>query len=475
MALQQLKNIEKHVKNYVLKLKINNDYTKAYLEISLQEKELDNPFNNLFPNIKDIISFLNENDVVFGINMQVIEYMLEYKVTKATQIAMGVMPVKGKDAVINYRYDFSKKINLIEDENGNIDFKSLNWFHQIKAGDIIATKIPPQKGINGKNIKNEDIIAPTGSDTAFKYGKNVEESPDKKELIALVDGIVEIVNSKVVVNEVLKIKGDVDISTGNIKFLGDVFVSGDIKTGYTVETNGSLLVNGVVESCNLNVGKDLVVKGGIQGSEFTNITVKGSIVCKFIENANIFSYSDINSDFIVHSNVKSGGKIVLSGKKSLIVGGEITAKDSITSSYVGSSMGTKTVLTLGVDVEKEEFIMKRQSVLDGLYKNISKLSPIIEIGKEMLQRGTMDTLRKIAFTKSMKEYNDTFDQIKSIKEEMENLEKEMRQFRFSHLTVREKVYQGVTVTILKHSRSIKDNISGCKIYLKGNEIAIEKG
>lgn len=476
MALK-LKNIEKHSKNYILKLKINNDYTKAYLEIFIKQNEDDKKFQEQeqFPNIQDISSFLQENGIVFGIDINSMENIVNKKITKATLIASGSLPIKGEDARIIYNYDFSKKINLIQDKDGNIDFKSLNWFKQIKKGEVIAIKKPAQKGTDGINIKNEPIIAQEGKDIAFKFGKNVEENKDKMTIIASKDGVLEIIDAKVIVNEVLKIDGDIDTSTGNIDFIGDIFVSGDIKTGFKVEASGSLQVDGVIEASDIKVGKDLIVKGGIQGNEITNIVVKGSLVCKFIENANIFSYSDINSDFIIHSNVKSGGKIILNGAKSLIVGGEVTAKDSIVSSIIGSSMGTKTSIILGVDVEKEELMLKKQNDIELLYKEINKISPVIEIGKEMLQRGKMDTIRKIAFTKSMKQYNDTLDSIKNIKEEIDRLENEMRQFRFSHLTVKEKIYPGVKITILKNSRNIKDFIDNCKIYLKGNEIAIEKG
>ncbi|WP_455089479.1 DUF342 domain-containing protein [Peptoanaerobacter stomatis] len=467
MALK-LSSVEKSIGDYVVHLKINEDKTKGYIEIS---KNNNDGFN--FPSEEDIISFLDENGVKFGIEYYSIKNIVSNKIMKATLVALGEPATKGEDAQIIYKHDFSKKINLVQDESGNIDFKSLNWFQQVKQGDILATKIPAQRGIDGKDIKGEPIVAPLGKDIKFLLGKNVGIDDSEQNAVAKADGIVEIIDSKICVSEVLNINGDVDTSVGNIEFNGDIFVSGDIKGGFKVKAEGSLDVKGVIESSDIEVGKDLIVKGGIKGNETTKVLVSGSVICKFIENANVFVNFNINTDFIIHSNVISGGKITLNQKKGVIAGGEVVAKDSIITSTLGSHMGTKTDITLGVDIAKEAMMIEKKNILVKLEKELKRMIPAIETGKQIMGRGSMDDMKKIQFAKSVQEYNSILANIAKIKEDISNLEEEISHHRFSYIVAKDTIYPGVSITILKFSKHINDFLGPSKIYLKGNEVVIE--
>ena len=62
-----------------------------------------------------------------------------------------------------------------------------------------------------------------GKPAIMPKGKNVEISEDKMYMISTIDGCVEYVDGKVNVFPLLEIKNDVDVSTGNIHFVG-VFI-----------------------------------------------------------------------------------------------------------------------------------------------------------------------------------------------------------------------------------------------------------
>lgn len=474
MALK-FNTTEKSIKDYILKLKINSDQTKAYIEASKNTSLLSANKIFIFPDKDEILEFLDENGVIFGIDDNNINALIATKTNKATLVASALMPIKGEDAIISYNYDVSKKINLVQDENGNIDFKSLNWFSQVRAGDLVATKIPAQKGIDGKNIKGEAIIASPGKDLSFLVGKNIQVNSTSDMAIAKIDGILEIINDKIDINEILRISGDIDTSVGNINFIGDIFVQGDIKSGFKVEAGGSLNVEGVIESSDIFVGNDLIVKGGIKGSDTTKIVVNGAIICKFIENANIFVHSDINTDFIIHSNIISGGKLVLKGKKSVIAGGELVVRDSITTSVIGSHMGTKTDISLGVNIEQEASLLEKKSLLDKLNKDLNKIKPIIDTGKEMMSIGAMDPKRKETFSHSMQEYSDILEKINLVSSQLKEIENEISKYRFSYLIAKDTIYPGVSVTILRYSKYINDFLGPSKVFLKNGEVIVEKG
>lgn len=475
----QMDKIEKKVNGFNMALIVEKDYLKAYISVSKldteESEQVGEPVQD-YVTMDNVMIFLKENDIKYGLDLQVMASMVaSKKFDEPILIAQATLPVDGKDAVIKFNFDLSKNINLVQDEDGNIDFKALNWFQQAKTGDEIAYKIPAEEGVPGKNVKGTMIVPAAGKDIQFKYGKNVEVSEDGLKLIASSDGRLEYIDGKISVNEILVIDGDVDTGVGNIDFVGGVVVKGDVKSGFGINAKGSLEVNGVIEACNINVMGDLVVKGGIQGSELAQIEVKGSVICKFIENANVFSGQDIKTDYIIHSRVVATGKITLNSKKSLIAGGEIIAKESIIASVVGSSMGTKTSITLGIDVEKTRELEKLKQELSEINKETAILTPAIKSGSEMLQKGRMDLIKKITFTKSLKKYNENINRIKEIQDEMQLIQSNMKQIKFSYLSVRNSIYPGVKITIVDNIRYIKDIHQRCKIYLKGNEIAIEEG
>lgn len=62
-------------------------------------------------------------------------------------------------------------------------------------------------------------------------------------LIATMDGHLEYSNGAFYVRPVLEIRGDVDYSTGNIDFIGDVQIAGDVRENFSVRATGSITVD----------------------------------------------------------------------------------------------------------------------------------------------------------------------------------------------------------------------------------------
>jgi len=73
-------------------------------------------------------------------------------------------------------------------------------------------------------------------------GKNVEISEDGQSLIAGIDGQVNYIDGKVSVFANYEVPADVDNSTGNISFVGNVIIRGNVLSGFTVEAGGSVEV-----------------------------------------------------------------------------------------------------------------------------------------------------------------------------------------------------------------------------------------
>ncbi len=174
--------------------------------------------------------------------------------------------------------------------------------------------------------------------------------------------------------EILEIRGDVGVKTGNVTFKGKILVTGNVVTGYTIECDGDVEVQGVVEGAKITATGDIIVGRGIQGQDEAVIECDGNLIGRFINNCHAKVKGNIEADAIMHSKIVCDGEIKVSGRKGLIVGGEIKAKDQISAKVIGSDMGTQTKIQLGVD---SELIERYQFLTDkirskGKYKKLDQ-------------------------------------------------------------------------------------------------------
>lgn len=107
-----------------------------------------------------------------------------------------------------------------------------NSVKNIKSGDIISKKIPATRGTPGMDVYGNIVEARDGKDKFFFKGKNVKESEDGQELLSAIDGRVAYVNQMINVYPVLEIEGDIDLSVGNIDFVGTVFIKEKYQKGF---------------------------------------------------------------------------------------------------------------------------------------------------------------------------------------------------------------------------------------------------
>ncbi len=167
-------------------------------------------------------------------------------------------------------------------------------------------------------------------------------------------------------------------------------VNGNVTSGYKISCEGDLTVNGVVEGAELISRGNITISRGIQGHDAAFVTCEGQLTSNFINSANVNCKGDIETGAIMNSIVKSDGKIVVKGKKGLIVGGEITSKSDIEANVVGSEMGIITSIKMGVDVEVIEELKTLTTEVKELMEMHDKLDKSIKILKLKVEQNPED-------------------------------------------------------------------------------------
>ena len=424
-------------------------------------------------NKEDILAALEEKKIKSGILYEDIDKIVdEKKYNIRILIAKGKPAVHGKDARVEYNINIVKEKKIRITEDGKVDYKDLSLINNVDEGELLATIIPATEGVNGEDIYGNVIKAKDGKKIAIPKGRNVIVSEDGLKLISAIKGEVKIIDNKINVFPVHIIEGNVDNSTGNIKFLGKVVVKGNVLTGFTIEADEDVEVYGVVEGARIISKGNIILHRGIQGVNKGELTCEGDLIAKFIENSKVYAKGNIQSEAIMHSIVYCGKKLEVLGKKGLIVGGEIKASDEIKAKTIGSPMATITAVEVGInpDIRKKyDELLKEKNRYN---ENLEKLSKAVDLLTKFNQKGELTEDKKELLNRSIVLKLQTQKALEDITNEIEEIAAYIEDISNGKIKVENVVYPGTRITIGTNCMYIRDQIQYATFYRVSGEIKV---
>jgi len=173
-----------------------------------------------------------------------------------------------------------------------------------------------------------------------------------KYFYSKIDGTVKVRGNTVLVHELLTIEGDIDYALGNVDVGKDVYITGSVRSGFTIRAKGSIAIGGEVEPGGaINAQGDVIVAGGIVG-DHTSVVALGNLQAKFVHNSSVMARGDIVvGSYLLNAKIRAGGKLIVhSGDASRggsIVGGDAFAAAGIRAARCGSVSTGHTVLGIG--------------------------------------------------------------------------------------------------------------------------------
>ena len=360
--------------NKLINIHVSRDGQEALLTITPPPAPTEEDSEQIVITKNDVYEFLNKEGIVYGIIDNGIDEALAMT-GKAALVARGTPPQDGENGYIEYFFiQPNKKQLLMETEDGRVDFRKLNLIHNVRKGELLAKKIPPTKGKDGISVKKTPILAKPGKLAILPKGKNTETNENQDILTAKVAGHVSIIDNKVNILPVFEIRGNVDYSTGNIDFIGDVIIMGNVCSNFEVKAEGNIEIRGNIEEAKITAGNDLMVNKGITGGEKTDIKVGGNMYVRFIENAKVEVQGNCTiNDHILSSRLRCQGSVYVQTGKGAIMGGHIQAKDEVVAKTIGSQSYIQTVVETGLDPEiKREYLALKNklSEMESLQNNI---------------------------------------------------------------------------------------------------------
>lgn len=406
---------------------------------------------------------LEKHGVKYGIDVEVIKEFVENRdYGKEYVIANGKAPIQGTDGRIEYFFNREQKLTPKEMDDGTVDFKNLDLISHVKKGDVLATLYKETLGESGFNVLGKEIQPKVVKKVKFSYGRNIELSEDGMSLISTVSGHVTVVDNKIFVSNVMEFN-NIDMSTGNIEYDGNVIIKGDIRGGFSIISKGNIDAYGVVENAVLKAEGNIVLRYGIQGGGKGVLKAGGNIIAKFIENSTVEAGGDIQSEAIIHCNASAGGEVNLIGKKGIIVGGIIRATKKVNAKIIGTPMEVDTIIEVGADPTVIDRYHELSKELTKIKKDLSQIVPTITLYQNKRTEG--EGLRpEILFrlqelTKIFREKKKLFDEYQ---EEYIRIQNDLIECDSGCVIASEIAHPGVRIMISDAGLTLRDEKKCCK-------------
>lgn len=423
---------------------------------------------------REIVESLSFHKIKFGLDQHaVFDFLQEHRYCTDYVFARGKAPVHGTDAKIEYFFETSKNLQPKRNEDGSVDYKELNTISHVKKGDLLARLIPEDPGEPGKNVYGEELHPRTVKKARLEYGKNISINEDGTEIYSDVTGHVSLVSGKVFVSNVFEVPADVDNSIGNVSYDGSVLIHGNVKSGFSVQATGDVIVEGVVEGAEITAGGQIIIKHGIHGMLKGVFRAGTNLMAKYIENATVFAGGYVEAELILNSEISAEGSVQVHGKKGLINGGTIRAGNSIEADNIGTGMGTATYLEVGVEPERKEHYISLSKDLERCTKEMEDMKVILQTYTAKLKRKEYLPPDKVKYVQQLAaSVKEKQSEIERLEKGVEKIHNGMLSSNQAYVTVSRTIHPGATISIADLSYQVMDTRNCCKFKKKDGEIAI---
>lgn len=419
----------------------------------------------------EILSDLAHHKISFGIDEAAIDaFLANRQYCTDIVLATGMEPRHGTDAWIEYFFNTDLSAKPTRNEDGSVDFFSLNTINHCKEGDLLARLHPEDRGEYGCNVLGERIRPRDVKHLYLKFGRNIAQSEDKLEIRSEINGHVMLTEGKVFVSDVYEVE-NVGTATGNITSQGSVVVNGNVQAGFSIQAEGNVEVKGVVEGASITAGGDIIIARGMNGMGKGILKAGGKIITKFVENATVEAGASVEADSIMHSRVSAKTEVTVDGRKGFIAGGAVRASQKISCKTLGSEMGADTVVEVGIDPQQKARYVELQKEMQELQKKNVTIKTTVAGAAVKIKEGNKLSPDQMKYIQSLMQAGQQIDErLAADDEELGQLELMMGAKDDACVCVKDVAYAGTRIVIGEDSTTLHSNVKFCRFKNVGAEI-----
>jgi uncharacterized protein (DUF342 family) len=449
--------------------------TRDNLELELQFQR--SGTNTSDPLYEDVMAEIAALGIVYGVNESNIRHLCEKPVyNRVFVVARGASPKVGEDGYLKFLVDTNHELRPKIREDGTADFKDLGLVSNVTKDMPLCEVHPPEKGEDGMDLYGNVLEGKYGKEANPPIGTNTALNEEKTMVVALVDGNVEYRKGAINIMDVLRIGGNVDNSTGDIDFVGDVIVNGYVVSGFKIKSQGSVVVKGGVEGAGIEARGDITINEGMNGMNRGTLVAGGNIKCRYIQSCFIKAEQDIYADTVMYCTLECSGNVELSGKRAALIGGRSSIAGRLIAKTIGTDSHVATeirMVSTGLLKSRElEELSRSIARMDG---EITKLVQVMTRFDDLQKKGARldaDQLKGLATVKE--NYVTLAQQRKDAAAQLEHskLEQLDASGENSYIECKGRVHTGVKITFGPLNMLVRESFVNSRIHTYDGEIAV---
>jgi uncharacterized protein (DUF342 family) len=157
-----------------------------------------------------------------------------------------------------------------------------------------------------------------------------------------------------------------------------------------------------------------------------------------------------------HSDVRTTGAVKVTERKGAIAGGKVFATCGILANELGSELGTRTELVVGVDTSKLELLEALEKKIDEFEKELRRVDTQLGPAVEQSKKTELHAGKKSWIAKLLTQRAGIVEERDKVADARSKLMSEMRADLTAKVRVMGKVYPGVVVRIGEATYSVGD-------------------
>lgn len=426
---------------------------------------------------QEILAFLRKSGVTHGLIYSEVEDMVQKHIYyKEVVVARGRDPIDGVDGYYDFFFDMGQIKSPAIRSDGTVDYQSMNIVHSVNKDELLAVYHPPVAGTHGYDIKGRERRAKVAKPLPELKGSGFSFSTDRDGTVtykATIEGRVEYNNFKLFVRDIYEHKGDLDLLTGRVDFLGDVVIHGSVRAGTVIKASKSITVEGNVEAAVIIAGGDIVLKKGMQGGKKAKLSSGGDIYAYFLEYTDVTAKGSVEANIILNCNVTAGKSIVVKGKRGAIVGGSYNAPSLISATNMGNQAEVRTIAAVGISEEKDLrnhlLMTKLEATKRGLGDSKKKLEGINDsrVGEDTPE------VRRAKAAQIQRHIKRDERLIEHLEKEIEEIRQSLELARGAKVVAEGNAFKGLVIRIDNKEKVLDESCQSVEFYRPGVRDEIE--
>jgi hypothetical protein len=372
-------------------------------------------------------------------------------------VAKGTHPKPGEPAKLEVLVAPPERPQYTEEADadsaeGHTDYHFPAPIISVQQGQQVARKVVAKEGLRGTNVLGKEVPPPVPEDPTPRPTFRIDAKEEGRvvQYYAAEAGefLVDDSNNTFYVLTEHTINGDVTIATGDVLFVADVNVKGNVVEGAVIRAGGNVQVMGRCDAAFVRAEGDISITQGIVAGGKGLVEAEGNIEAAFAEGAVIRAGGDVTCrKGILNSDVSARGSIFCTQGRGCIMGGTARARKTIEVKKLGSPSSGETYVIVGVDyllLEKREQLQER---LEQCKANIEKFNRALGPVAQGADISTFPPETQQNIRKALEGRVKLEEIQKQLKAEMKSVEADMGSFEGGSIRVMQEAYAGTKVRV----------------------------